>query len=93
MLDPVLKNLLQGITLIEDDFGVVNRIISKQLGTYAVTNGKKVCFLEPPATSDVSSLVQGEGEEFNGFEIPSEETLENTGAGQKNTVIYRAEER
>jgi len=93
MLDPILKNLLQGITLIEDDFGVVNRIISKQLGTYAVANGKKVCFLEPPATSDVGSLVQGEGEEFNGFEMPSEEGIENIGAGQKNTVIYRTEER
>jgi hypothetical protein len=93
MLDPVLKNLLQGVTLIEDDFGVVNHIISKQLGNYAVTNGKKVCFLEPPNVEGEAPFVQGDGEEYNGFEMPQEESVENTGAGQKNAVIYRTEER
>ncbi len=90
MLDPIFKNLLQGITLIEDDFGAVNKIISKQLGTYATTNGKTVCFLEPP----VASSVEGVEGEFNAIEMPEEEALENTGSSaQKNAVIYRTEER
>ncbi len=93
MLDPLLKNLLQGITVIEDEFGSINRMISKQLGAYAVTNGKKVCFLEPPSTSGVSSVLGSAGE-FTGFEMPSDETLENTGAAaQQNSVVYRTEER
>ena len=52
MLDPILKYLLQGITVIEDEFGAVNKIISKQAGTYAQTSGKKVVFLEPPQSSN-----------------------------------------
>jgi hypothetical protein len=94
LLDPILKNIMQGITLIEDDYGVVNRIISKQLGDYALTNGKKVCFLEPPGVAGGSVLLQGNGEDYNGFEIPAEQTVENnSGGAQKNTVIYRTEER
>ena len=90
MLDPLFKNLLQGITIIEDDFGAVNKIISKQLGTYAITNGKTVCFLEPPAASSIEG---GDGE-LNGIEMPETEALENTGSSaQKNTIIYRTEER
>ena len=89
MLDPILKNLLQGITLIEDDFGAVNRIISKQIGNYAKTNGKTVCFLEPPAAGSLGDAEGG----LNGFEIPTEEAIENSGSSsQKNTVIYRTEE-
>ena len=93
MLDPVLKNLLKGITLIEDDFGVVNRIISKQLGAYALKNGKKVCFLEPPTSSGESPSSPGEGGEFSGLEVPTETVLENSSGAQKNAVIYRTEER
>src|SRR5271169_607542 len=81
---------MQGITLIEDDFGAVNKIISKQLGTYANNSGKKVCFLEPPEAN--SQNVEG-GYPDNGFEIPPEQ-LENSGGGsQKNTVVYRTEEK
>ncbi len=95
MLDPILKGLMKGITMIEDDFGAVNMIISKQLGNYAVTNGKKVCFLEPPAASGGnSSPMAPDGGNFNEFEMPSEEELENAGSGaQKNAVVYRTEER
>jgi len=81
------------VTVLEDDYGVINKIISKQLGAYALANGKKVCFLEPPASSS-DNLIPAGGEEFNGFEIPQEETLENAGSGsQKNTVIYQTQER
>jgi len=92
MLDPILKNLLRGITVIEDDFGAINAIISKQLGAYAVTNGKKVCFLAPPSNS--SSIAEGDGDESSGIEIASEEELVNTGASsQKNAVVYRTDKR
>jgi len=90
MLDPVLKNLLQGITLIEDDYGVINRLISKQLGTYAMKNGKKVCFLEPPTSTGDG---QANGGDFNGVEPATESVIENPGNGQQNAVIYRTEER
>jgi len=89
MLDSLLKNLMQGITLIEDDYGAVNKIISKQLGTYANNSGKKVCFLEPPESNNAG--IAG-GYLDNGFEIPPQD-LENSGAAQKNTVVYRTEER
>jgi hypothetical protein len=89
MLDSLLKNLMQGITLIEDDYGAVNRIISKQLGTYANNSGKKVCFLEPPETNS-QNIASGYPD--SGFEIPPED-LENSGGAQKNTVVYRTEER
>jgi KaiC/GvpD/RAD55 family RecA-like ATPase len=81
---------MQGITLIEDDYGAVNRIISKQLGTYANNSGKKVCFLEPPESNSANNVAGGYPD--NGFEIP-QEALENSGGAQKNTVVYRTEER
>jgi hypothetical protein len=48
MLDNILKNLLNGVSLIEDEFGSVNKILSRQIGAYATTSGRKVCFLVPP---------------------------------------------
>jgi len=92
MLDPILKHLLQGITLIEDEYGAVNRIFAKQLGAFAKTSGKNVLFLEPPSSASLAGGVEG-GEEFEGFESVPEQSLENSGAGQKNTVVYRTEER
>lgn len=82
---------MQGITVIEDEYGAINRIMSKQLGTYAESSGgKKVCFLEPPSSSSIS----GESGEYDGFEMPPEEGIVlNSGGDQKNTVIYRAQER
>jgi KaiC/GvpD/RAD55 family RecA-like ATPase len=97
MLDSILKNLMQGITIIEDEFGAVNKIISKQAGTYANSSGKKVCYLEPPGSSNPKlagfaengfELPEGAG---NGFIIP--DSLENSGGSQKNTVIYRTDKR
>lgn len=80
--------------MIEDDFGAVNKIISKQVGAYAKTSGKTVVFLEPPSSTAGSSAMGTGEEDFGGFEVPSEEDLVNTGAGsQKNAVIYRTEER
>jgi len=90
MLDPILKHLLKGITLIEDDYGAVNKIISRQLGNYAKSSGKNVLFLEPPSTSSVTSGSDGS---FEGFETMPEEGLENSGGAQKNTVVFRSEER
>ncbi|MDA4111413.1 MAG: hypothetical protein OK439_02660 [Thaumarchaeota archaeon] len=87
MLDSILKNLLQGITLIEDEFGAVNKIISKQVGAYATTSGKNVCFLEPPESNNPSLT----GFPENGFELP--EGIENSGVSQKNTVVYRTDQR
>ncbi len=92
MLDPVLKNLLQGITLIEDDYGVINRLISKQLGTYAMKNGKKVCFLEPPTSNEDGSISPGDGAGPAGFEVSTEAVVANPGNGQQNAVVYRTEE-
>ena len=45
MLDPILKACSQGITLIEEEIGAVSSILAKQIGTYGVSVGKKVCFL------------------------------------------------
>jgi len=90
MLDPILKHLMQGITLIEDDYGAVNRIISRQLGNYARTSGKNVLFLEPPSST---SAIAGSSESFEGFEMMPEDGLENSGSAQKNTVVFRSEER
>lgn len=90
MLDPILKHLLQGVTLIEDEYGAINRIFARQLGAFAKTSGKNVLFLEPPSSA---SLAGRSGEAFEGFESVSEQSLENSGAAQKNTVVYRSEER
>jgi hypothetical protein len=91
VLDPILKNLMQGITVIEDEYGSVNRIISKQLGAFAEANGKKkVCFLEPPSSSTISVP---NGGEYDGFDMPPEEAVLNSGGDQKNTVIYRTQDR
>ena len=97
MLDSILKNLMQGITVIEDEFGAVNKIISKQAGTYANSFGKKVVYLEPPGSSNPKLAgFSGNGFELpedagNGFAIP--ENVENSGPSQKNTVIYRTDQR
>ena len=91
MLDPILKYLVQGISVIEDEYGAINRIMSKQVGSYGETNGKKVCFLEPPSSSVLSGV---NSQEYNGFEMPTDNGMVlNSGGDQKNTVIYRTEER
>jgi hypothetical protein len=97
MLDSILKNLMQGITVIEDEFGAVNKIISKQAGIYANSSGKKVCYLEPPESSSPKLA----GFPDNAFELPGDtqnsfelhENMENSGGSQKNTVIYRTDQR
>jgi KaiC/GvpD/RAD55 family RecA-like ATPase len=89
MLDPILKHLLRGVTLIEDEYGAVNKIISRQLGAYAKTNGKNVLFLETPSSQETTGDEGSAG--LEGFEMVPEEALENTGAAQKNAVVYRAE--
>jgi hypothetical protein len=94
MLDPILKYLLQGITVIEDEFGAVNKIISKQVGAYAQTSGKKVVFLEPPQSSNPKLSGFSENQfEFpdNGFDAPA--NVENSDGAQKNTVVYRTDQR
>jgi len=45
MLDQILKASCQGITLIEEEIGSVSPILTRQIGTYGVAIGKKVCFL------------------------------------------------
>src|ERR1700691_2699162 len=89
MLDSLFKNLLQGITLIEDDYGAVNKIISRQLGNYATAYGKKVCFLEPQESNNLNITWRSSR---NGTEI-SGEKIDNPGASQKNIVIYKIEEK
>ena len=45
MLDKVLKNSLQGLTVIEEDVGAVSGILARQLGSYAKTAGRRVVLL------------------------------------------------
>ena len=89
MLDSLFKNLLQGITLIEDDYGAVNKIISRQLGTYATAYGKKVCFLAPQESNNLNTAGRFSR---NDTEV-SPEKIENPGPSQKNIVIYKIGER
>jgi hypothetical protein len=42
MLDRILKNALEGITVIEEETGSVANILSKQMGGFAKAEGKKV---------------------------------------------------
>ncbi len=45
MLDRVLKNALEGVTVIEDETGSVSSTLASQLGGYAKVGGKKVIHL------------------------------------------------
>ncbi len=45
MLDRILKNALEGITVIEDESGGVGKILARQLAGYGRTAGKKVATL------------------------------------------------
>jgi len=45
MLDRVLKNALQGMTVIEEDVGTVSKILARQLGGYAKAAGRRVVVL------------------------------------------------
>ena len=101
MLDSILKQVVDGVTLIEDEFGAVNKIISRQIGNYASSSGRKVCFLEPPqrdtsgegfASSDsTSSSSHGD----SSFDLPTEELVNTSSSGgsQKNAVIFRTDQR
>ncbi|MGA2665482.1 MAG: hypothetical protein ABSF83_11100 [Nitrososphaerales archaeon] len=45
MLDRLLANALEGVTVIEDETGAISKIIAKQMGSYVRASGKKVLFL------------------------------------------------
>ena len=90
MLDVIIKNLVNGITLIEDEFGAINKILSKQIGAYAASSGKKVCYLESPEGESPNGGLGRYSDQ--GFEVPPED-IENTGVALKNTVVYRTDQR
>ncbi len=45
MLDEILLKMISGVSLIEEEFGTVNRILAMQAGAYALSLGKEVCYL------------------------------------------------
>jgi hypothetical protein len=88
LIESIFKNFLDGVTLIEDEFGGVNRLLSKQIGSMASSSGRKVCFLEPPDKN--SPGISGFPDST--FDVPTED-LENSGASQKNSVVFRTGQR
>src|SRR5579875_894005 len=54
MIEQTFENMLEGITLIDDDTGAIGGIISRQFGKFASSAGKKVCFLRAMNKSDGS---------------------------------------
>ena len=66
MLDRVLKNALEGLTVIEEDIGSLNVPLAKQLAGYAAAQGKKVVTYsligeDPVGTAEVASARIMEG--------------------------------
>jgi KaiC/GvpD/RAD55 family RecA-like ATPase len=61
MLDRILKNALDGITVIEEETGSVANILSKQLGGFAQAEGKKVgsISLETQEIEELEGTVTG----------------------------------
>jgi hypothetical protein len=101
LIESIIKNLVDGVTLIEDEFGSVNKILSRQIGSFASTAGRKVCFLEPPdrnfggggAGGVSNSPVPGMSSfPDSSFDVPAED-LENTGLSLKNSVVFRTDQR
>lgn len=71
MLERILRDSSRGITLVEEEVGAINRVLSKQIATVARASGMRVCFLTleeevsvpAKATSTISSAIGG-GEEI-----------------------------
>lgn len=67
MLERVIHDSLHGITLVEEDVGAINRILSRQIAESARASGMKVVFLTlvdeetlPAELPEISSTVDGE---------------------------------
>ncbi|HUI01119.1 MAG TPA: hypothetical protein VLU99_04770 [Nitrososphaerales archaeon] len=45
MLEDILKNALEGLTVIEESSGSVSRVLARQLGAFARARGRKVAFV------------------------------------------------
>ncbi len=45
MLNEIFAPSISGITVIEEDIGAVSMLLAKQVGSYAVSLGKKVCYV------------------------------------------------
>ena len=89
MLEDILKNLLVGTTLIEDEFGAINKLLAKQISEIASSSGKTVCFLEQSGNSSFDR------EEFSGkfTALHPTENVEGSGSGLSNTIVFKAEEK
>jgi KaiC/GvpD/RAD55 family RecA-like ATPase len=61
MLDRILKNALEGITVIEEETGSVANILSKQMGGFAKAEGRKVgsISLETQEIEELERAVSG----------------------------------
>jgi KaiC/GvpD/RAD55 family RecA-like ATPase len=59
MLDRILKNALEGVTVIEEETGSVARILSKQMGGFAEAAGKKVEFVSLESQEGEFAGIQG----------------------------------
>lgn len=69
MLDRVVHDSLHGITLVEDDMGAINRILSRQIAESARASGMRVAFLtlvdEEASSTDIPTISSAvSGEEF-----------------------------
>ncbi len=97
MLEDILTNLLQGITVIEDEVGSVNKVLANQIGTFAKASGKTVCYLEPPGVTNPASVVEQEaqnssGKMFDSLRVGGGDTGA-TSSQQSNRTVYEADPR
>lgn len=86
-----MKNLLTGTTLIEDEFGAVNRLLSKQISEFASSSGKTVCFLEQNGTARFNDEESSKLSDYGSHE-PTE-NIESSGTGLSNSVVFSTEEK
>ncbi len=69
MLEELLEASARGVTVIEEDIGAVSSILARQIGTHAVSIGKKVCYLslveraEPLPREEILGLLAGPNSE------------------------------
>ena len=78
MLDRILKNALEGITVIEEETGSVANILSKQMGGFAEVEGKKIGSI---------SLEESE------IQIPNGDLTEIKGASGLEEIVTRKRHR
>lgn len=88
MLDRMLANALEGLTVIEDEMGAVGQILANQMGTYAEAAGKRVGHLSFSG-GNLSSL----GDGSPSWRGSSEDDSLATGRTQSGAQLFQVEPR